>query len=430
MQYLCLIRENSLLKDYQMLENFEKHLQTYADLAVKIWINLQPTQRLLIRAPIEAAPLVEKVTASAYQAGARLVTVIWSHDPLELARFKYAPRDSFDEFPTWLADGSYQHLKEGNALLSIFAENPDLLKEQDQSLIGIAMKARARNMAASSNLISSNAVNWNIISYPIPSWARKIFPGFSDEQAVEKLWQAIFQICRIDTPDPVAAWQDHVQQLVARAGYMNKKQYTALHYTGPGTDLTVGLPKNHIWLSAGFASQNGIPFIANVPTEEIFTLPHRAYAEGTVRASMPLNFGGMLIEDFSLTLAGGKVVKYAARQGEELLRNIFETDEGSGHFGEVALVPHSSPISQSKLLFFNTLFDENAASHIALGRAYRFSLAGGVEMTEEQFNAAGGNYSLNHVDFMIGNGEMDLDGITTSGSIEPVMRRGEWAFDI
>jgi aminopeptidase len=194
--------------------------------------------------------------------------------------------------------------------------------------------------------------------------------------------------------------------------------------------LTVGLPQHHVWLSAGFASQNGIPFIANVPTEEIFTLPHRAYAEGTVRASMPLNFGGMLIEDFSLTLAGGKVVKYAARQGEELLRNIFETDEGSAHFGEVALVPHSSPISQSKLLFYNTLFDENAASHIALGRAYRFSLEGGVEMTEEQFHAAGGNYSLNHVDFMIGNGEMDLDGITASGSKEPVMRSGEWAFDV
>ena len=196
-----------------MLENFENNLQKYAELAVKIWINLQPTQRLLIRAPIEAAPLVEKVTASAYQAGARLVTVIWSHDPLELARFKYAPRNSFEEYPTWLSDGIYQHLKDGNALLSIYAEDPDLLKEQDQSLIGVAIKARARHQAGVSSLISSNAINWNLISYPIPSWARKIFPGLSDEQAVEKLWQTIFQICRIDTPDPVAAWQDHQSPL-------------------------------------------------------------------------------------------------------------------------------------------------------------------------------------------------------------------------
>jgi aminopeptidase len=413
-----------------MLENFDYKLQKYAELLVKVWINLQPGQQLLVRASIETAPLVEKVTACAYQAGARLVTVVWSYEPLELARFRYAPRDSFQEFPTWITEGYYQHVKAGNALLNIYAEDPDLLKGQDPELIGISMQARVRNMAPVSNLISSNATNWNIVSYPIPSWARKIFPGLPDDQAVQKLWEAIFDICRINTPDPVAAWQEHVEQLVARATYMNNKAYTALKYTGPGTDLTVGLPKGHIWRSAGFASQTGIPFIANVPTEEIFTLPHKAIAEGTVRASMPLNYGSTLIEEFSLTLSGGKVVKYQASRGEELLKSIFATDEGSARFGEVALVPFSSPISQSKLLFYNTLFDENAASHIALGRAYRFSLAGGVEMTEEEFGAAGGNYSLNHIDFMIGSGEMDLDGITESGKTEPVMRQGEWAFAV
>jgi len=413
-----------------MMENFDQYLQKYADIAIRMWVNLQPTQRLLIRAPIQAAPLVEKLTISAYQAGARLVTLLWNHDPLELARFQFAPRDSFEEFPTWLSDGVYQHLKDGNALLSIYAEDPDLLREQDQQLIGIAMKTRLEHMRQSSSLISKNAVNWNIISYPIPSWARKIFPQLSDEMAVEKLWDTIFDICRIKQDNPLAAWQEHVHQLVARGTYMNNKQYTALKYTSPGTDFTVGLPQNHIWLSAGFASQGGIPFIANAPTEEIFTLPHKGYAEGTVRASMPLNYGGTLIEDFSLIFKDGKVVDFTAGRGQELLKSLLETDEGASRLGEIALVPHSSPISQSKLLFYNTLFDENAASHIALGRAYRFSLQDGVEMSEEQFAAAGGNYSLTHVDFMVGCAEMDLDGITQDGKTEPVMRRGEWAFEV
>ena len=413
-----------------MLENFDRNLQKYADLVVNMWINLQPTQRLLIRAPIEAAPLVEKVTISAYQAGARLVTVIWSHDPLELARFQYAPRDSFEEFASWISDGYYQHIKDGHALLSIYAEDPDLLKEQDQKLIGIAMKTRMQKTSQFSSLLSKNAVNWNVISYPIPGWARKVFPRLSDELAVEKLWDTIFDICRIKQADPLAAWKEHVRQLVSRAGYMNQKQYTALKYSGPGTDLTLGLPENHIWLSAGFASQAGIPFIANAPTEEIFTLPHKGIGGGTIRASMPLNYGGTLIEDFSLTFKDGKVIGFTAEKGQELLKSLLDTDEGASHLGEVALVPHSSPISQSKLLFYNTLFDENAASHIALGRAYRFSLEGGVAMSEEQFASAGGNYSLAHVDFMVGNSEMNLDGITKDGKTEPVMRNGEWAFEV
>lgn len=413
-----------------MIENFEQKLEKYADLVVKIWVNLQPSQRLLIRAPIQAAPLVEKITVSAYKAGGRLVTVIWSHDPLELARFQHAPRDSFDEFNGWMADGMAQHVQAGNAVLSIFAENPDLLIGQDPKLIGLAAKTRAKFMEPVSNQISSNAINWSIISYPIASWAQKVFPGLDSDAAIEKLWEAIFKICRIDQDDPIAAWQQHVQLLSQRADYLNRKQYKFLKYTGPGTNLKLGLPNHHIWRSAGFASQGGIPFIANAPTEEVFTLPDKEYAEGTVRASMPLNYASTLIQNFSLTFSGGKVVDFSAEQNQDLLRGLLETDEGARHMGEVALVPHHSPISQSGLLFYNTLYDENAASHIALGRAYRFSLEGGVEMSEEQFAAAGGNYSLTHVDFMIGSDEMDLDGITENGQIEPLMRKGDWVFEI
>jgi aminopeptidase len=228
--------------------------------------------------------------------------------------------------------------------------------------------------------------------------------------------------------DPIAAWEDHINQLVARSDYLNHKQYVALKLTAPGTDLTVSLPAGHAWQSGRTTSETGIAFTANIPTEEVFTLPHKDRTEGVVSATMPLSYGGSLMEGFSLTFAEGRVVNVTAAKGEAHLRKLIETDEGAGRLGEVALVPHSSPISQSGLLFYNTLFDENAASHIALGRAGKYNIAGGEEMSEEAFGAAGGNHSLIHVDFMIGSGEMDVDGVTDDGTAEPVMRSGEWAF--
>lgn len=411
-----------------MTLSFEQKLQNYADLAVKIGVGLRAGQRLMVRAPIEAAPLVRLIVASAYQAGARLVDIIWNDDAITLARFKYAPRDSFEEFPTWHADTLLKFAERGDAVLSVIASDPDLLKEQNPDLVALVQRVSQTHLKPFRQYVMADKINWSIISLPIASWAAKIFPGSPPDQQISQLWEAIFRACRIDQPDPIAAWQHHTAELSARKDYLNARRYTALKYTAPGTDFTLGLPDGHLWNGAHSQLSNGITFIANVPTEEVFTMPHKDRAEGVVSSSKPLSYGGVLIEDFSLTYEQGRIVKVTAKKGETVLKKLIETDEGSARLGEVALVPHSSPISQSGLLFYNTLFDENASNHIAIGRAYRFCLEGGVDMTDEEFAAAGGNDSLTHVDFMIGSGEMDVDGLTAAGAVEPVMRNGEWAF--
>ncbi|MCB0211540.1 MAG: aminopeptidase [Anaerolineae bacterium] len=405
---------------------YEQQLHNYADIAVKIGVNLQAGQRLIVRGPIEAAPLVRLITASAYQAGARLVDVIWSDDAVTLARFQYAPRDSFEEYPTWQAKGLIEAAQRGDAFIAIHATDPNLLKEQDSDLVALSQRTHQRQLQEYFAYVMSDKVNWCVISYPLASWAARIFPQVPAEQQVEKLGAAIFTICRADQPDPVAAWQAHTQQLAARCEYLNAKQYTALKYTAPGTDLTVGLPENHIWHGGQKETLTGIPFIPNVPTEEVFTMPHKDRVEGVVTSTKPLSYAGVLIENFRLQFVDGKIVEIAAERGEAVLRKLIETDEGAARLGEVALVPQNSPIAQSGVLFYNTLFDENASNHLAVGRAYRFCVENGPQMSNEDFAAAGGNDSLAHVDFMIGSEAMDIEGLLADGTAEPLMRAGEW----
>jgi aminopeptidase len=405
---------------------FEQKLQNYADLAVQIGVGLRAGQRLIIRAPVEAAPLVRLMTESAYKAGARLVDPMWVDDAVNLARFKYAPRDSFEEYPTWRAEALIQAVERGDAILSISATDPDLLKGQDPDLVTLTQQVNQKHLKPFYRQIMNDGTNWCVISVPIASWAAKVFPEAPAEQQIPKLWEAIFAVCRADQPDPIAAWQRHNEQLAAKRRYLNSRQYRALKYTAPGTNLTVGLPEHHIWHGGQSETPDGVVFFANVPTEEVFTLPHKDKTEGVVNSTKPLSYAGTLIDNFSLTFEGGRVVKVTAEKGEEVLRKLVETDEGAGRLGEVALVPYSSPISQMGTLFYNTLFDENASHHLALGRGYRFCLERGTEMTDPEFAAAGGNDSLTHIDFMIGSNQMDLDGLTASGEAEPLMRAGEW----
>jgi len=255
-----------------------------------------------------------------------------------------------------------------------------------------------------------------------------VFPDLPAEQQADALWRAIVRFCRLDAPDPIAAWQAHISTLAARRDYLNGKRFDALRYRGPGTDLTVGLPAGHLWVSARSISRAGIEFTANLPTEEVFTMPHRDRVDGTVAATKPLAHGGSLIEEFSLTFANGRVVDLHAARGEDVLRKIVEADEGAARLGEIALVPQDSPIAQSGVLFYNTLFDENAASHLALGSAYKFTMAAGAGMTADEFGRAGGNVSTMHVDFMVGSANLDVDGIDGGGGSEPLMRGGCWAF--
>ena len=409
-----------------MSDQFEKFLEQYAELIVRVGLNIRAGQRLIVRAPVQGAPLARLVATSAYRAGARLVDVMYDDEELTLARYQYAPRDSFNEFPAYRTRALEEFARAGDAMLSIYAENPDLLKGQDPQLIATAQKTAMAHARPYSELVSRNATNWLVVAMPIPSWAAKVFPGLSSEEQMQKLWQTVFKVTRIGEGDAVALWQEHVRRLDARRELLNHRHYTALKYRAPGTDLSIGLPEKHLWFGGRVRAANGIDFIPNMPTEEVFTVPHRERIDGTVIATMPLSYAGTLIENFSLTFKNGRVVDFTAEKGGEVLRSLLDTDEGARSLGEVALVPQSSPVAQAKMLFYNTLFDENASCHLAFGRAYRFTLQGGEEMSAEQFAAEGGNFSLAHIDFMVGSNELDVDGVTASGDLEPLMRGGEW----
>ena len=413
-----------------MTDNFEQNLQKYAELVIKVGINVQPDQQLILRAPVEAVPLARNLATEAYKAGAKYVHVFFTDEVMTRIRYEYAPRDSFEFFPQWFADAMTEMAKEGAGVLSVRATDPELLKDQDPELISITRKVAAQKMRTFAELLGKDFAPWTVISAAAPAWANKVFAHLPEEERVPALWDAIFHICRVDQPDPVAAWKTHTESLVRRSAYMNEKQYVSLKYSGPGTDLTVGLPENHVWMGGYGKLPNGTTFTANIPTEEIFTLPHKNRVDGVVKATLPLNLNGNLVEDFWFRFEAGKVVEVHAARGEEVMKKLLETDEGAVHLGEVALVPQSSPIAQTGILFYNTLYDENASCHLALGRAYRTSLAGGEHMSEEEFGAAGGNDSLIHVDFMIGAPEMDIDGVLADGSTEPVFRQGEWAFEV
>lgn len=409
-----------------MTPEFDRALGRYAELIVKVGLNLQPGQRLLVRAPIEAAPLARAVAAHAYDSGARLVETLYNDPQSALVRFGHAPADSFAEVSQWPVSAGLEYVENGHALLSIAGADPDLLRDVDPAALATVRRAEGQAGAALARLVSADAINWCVVGYATPAWAARVFPELSPDEATARLWDAIFAAVRLDAPDPLAAWDAHNAALAARTAALNERQYTALHFTGPGTDLTIGLPVNHRWIGGAAPTAIGISNVANIPTEEIFTAPHRARVEGTVRATMPLSLSGKLVKDFAVTFAGGRVVDVRAAEGEALLRSLIETDEGAARLGEIALVPAGSPISQSGILFYNTLFDENAASHIALGRAYRNCIAGCEGLDDDDFSALGGNSSNTHVDFMIGSAEIDVDGITGDGAAEPLMRAGEW----
>jgi aminopeptidase len=417
------------------MPSFNENLKKYAELVVKIGLNLRAGQRLIINngttrgVPVHSAPLVREIARAAYAAGARFVDVIWGDEEMLRLRAEMAPRDSTGEYSAWHINALTNMIEHGDALLSIACHNPDILKGLDPDFIGGMQKTHLKNWSPVSASVSRNAINWCVIAGASQAWAGKIFPDLTPKQAEKKLWAAIFEATRVDQPDPVRAWEDHIAKLRNRANHLQARQYHALHYKAPGTDLTIGLPRGHKWISAQSLAENGIVFTANMPTEEVFTLPDRSRVEGTVQATFPLSYSGTLIEDFSVTFEKGKIVKAHAKNGEAVLKQLIETDEGAAHLGEVALVPASSPIAKRGHLFYNTLYDENASCHIAIGRAYRFTLTGGEELSDEEFIQSGGNVSLTHVDFMIGSDKMDIDGIKEDGKTEPVMRAGEWAIE-
>jgi aminopeptidase len=409
--------------------SFDEKLDRFAEVAVRVGLNLGRGQELLISAPLEALPLVRRITEHAYKAGALLVTSFYSDDPSILARYQYADDASFGHAAVWMADSMAAAFRGGAARLAIAGANPALLAKQDPAKVSRANIAASKAGKPAMELITKHAINWSIVAAATPEWAKLVFPGEDVETAVAKLWDAIFLASRITGNDPVAEWKRHGQSIKKRVDLLNAKRFHALHFKAQDgtTNLTVGLADDHLWAGGGGESGNGIFCNPNIPTEECFTTPHKDRVDGFVRASKPLSHQGTLIENITCKFEGGKIVSATATGGEDVLNRLISTDDGARRLGEVALVPHSSPISQSGLLFWNTLFDENAASHIALGQAYATCLIGGEKMTAEELTALGANSSLIHVDWMIGSGTMDVDGIAKDGTAEPLMRSGEWA---
>lgn len=402
-------------------------LQRLAEVAVRVGLNLAPGQELVMTASLEAVDLARAITEQAYKAGASLVTTLFNDDAATLARFRHAPDASFDRAPGWLYDGMAAAFRSGAARLAIAGEDPSLLAGIPADKVSRANRARSAAYKPALELIVNTDINWTIVSYPCPSWAKAVFPDLPPDEAVRQLSEAVFKATRVDGPDPVAAWATHNAALHARKDRLNGKNYAALHFRGPGTDLTVGLAEGHAWKGGASTAKNGIVCNANMPTEEVFTTPHKDRTEGTVRSTKPLSYQGTLIQDIAVRFAAGRIVECHARTGQEVLARVLDTDEGARRLGEVALVPNSSPISQSGLLFLNTLYDENAASHIALGQSYSMCFVDGATASPEDLARRGANTSLIHIDWMIGSGEIDIDGIAQDGTREPVMRGGEWA---
>ncbi len=407
---------------------FEEKLDRFAKVAVHVGLNLQAGQELLISASIEMLPLVRRITEHAYKAGALLVTTTYGDDETVLARYKYAPDASFDHAAQWMADGIAAAFKSGAARLALAGSNPALLAGQDPAKVSRANIAGSKANKPAMELITRHAINWSILAAATPAWAKLVFPGLEEKEAVAKLWDAIFIASRATSEDPVAAWKAHSKHLHERVAYLNAKRFHSLrfHSADGETDLTVGLADDHLWAGGGGEAGNGVFCNANIPTEECFTTPHKDRVHGKVKASKPLSHQGTLIENIQCVFDGGKIVSAKASAGEDVLNRLISTDEGARRLGEVALVPHSSPIAQSGVLFWNTLFDENAASHIALGQAYATCLKEGEHMDEASLAALGANSSLIHVDWMIGSGQMDVDGLAADGASEPLMRKGEW----
>lgn len=408
--------------------SFQANLEKYAELAVKVGVNVQPNQTLVINTSLDSAEFVRLVVRKAYEVGAFNVIVNWTDDQVSRTKYELAPDAAFTEYPEWRAREFDELADKGAAFMSIVSSSPDLLKGVNPERIANFQKAAGKALSNYRRKMQSDKVSWTVIATPSPAWAAKVFPDAAPEEQVSLLWEAIFKATRADLDNPVEAWKKHDETLHEKVAYLNERRYKKLHYTAPGTDLTIELPDQHIWVGAGSINEQGHPFMANMPTEEVFTVPYRTGVNGVVSSTKPLSYGGNIIDNFSLTFENGRIVDVKAEQGEDILKRLVDTDEGSHYLGEVALVPFQSPISQSNVLFYNTLFDENASNHLAIGSAYAFCIEGGKTMTPEELEKNGLNDSLTHVDFMIGSAEMNIDGITADDKAEPVFRNGNWAF--
>jgi len=403
------------------------HIDRLAELSVKTGLALQPGQDLMITAPIEALPLVRRITDYAYKSGAGVVTPIFSDPEMVLSRYRNALDTSFDQAANWLYDGMGAAFDNNTARLAIVGDDPMLLANEDPEKVGRVNKANSQALTPARERITRFDINWNIVAWPGLAWAKRMFPDLPENEAQAKLAEAIFSASRVNVSNPIEAWNNHNKNLRKRSNWLNQQNFASLHFSGPGTDLTVGLADGHEWMGGASLARNGITCNPNIPSEEVFTTPHCMKVQGTVSSTKPLSHQGTLIDNICVKFEAGSITEAHASKGEEVLLKVLDSDEGARRLGEVALVPHSSPISQSGLLFYNTLFDENAASHIALGQCYSKCFKGGENVSKDEIIKRGGNSSMIHIDWMIGSEEINVDGMNSNGAAIPIFRNGEWA---
>lgn len=411
------------------MTNIEKNMEKLADLVVKKGVNVQKGQPVILRCPVERADFARLVAKKAYERGAVEVVIQWSDDPLTLMKFENAPVEHFEEVPDWMVQRTKYYMEKGACVISVAATDPELLKDVDPKKIATWSKAFSAANKENMKYTMNDLNSWCVVSVPTVGWAKRVFPDVSEDEAMEKLWNAIFYTTRTDQEDPVSAWDEHIGVMDRHAAVLNEKQYKKLHYKNSlGTDLEVELPENHIWISGGSENAKGDVFIANMPTEEVFTLPKRTGVNGKLYSTKPLNMSGNLVDEMVFTFENGKVVDYDAKVGKQHLTDLFDVDENARYLGEVALVPYDSPISNSGLLFYNTLFDENASCHFAFGKAYPTCIKGGVDLSDKELLEVGVNDSLIHEDFMVGSKDLEITGELPNGEVEYIFKDGNWAF--
>ena len=409
------------------IANFEEKLQKYAELIVKVGVNVQPGQEVVLYINVEQQHLAHLIVKEAYKAGAGKVMIKWSDTFAQREFLEHASDEFLENVPEFAKEEAQYIADHRCCRISVMSEDPGAFGGIDQKRVAAYQSANGKALMPVRQATQNNDLSWTVVAAASPAWAERVFPDLKGEAAVDRLWEEIFKTTRIDREDPIQAWKDHDTKLHEKEDWLNKEQFSALHYTSPRTDLTIGLPENHVWEGGGSKNAAGIEFMANMPTEECFTAPDNRRIDGYVTSTKPLSYAGNILENMKFTFKDGKVVEATAEKGQAVLNHLLETDEGVRSLGEVSLVPDPSPISQSGITFFNTLFDENASDHLALGAAYPFNVQGGTKMNKDQLKAKGINFSQAHVDFMVGSADMNIDGIKKDGTIVPVFRNGDWA---
>lgn len=410
------------------MQQNDRRLDEYAKLVVEVGVNVQKGEPVLISCQVSGAAFARLLAKHAYERGATEVVMNWIDDTMNRMKYDYAPLEVFETVPQWAFDRMKYYYEKGVNVISVSSTDPMLLQGVDMAKIQAASKANNEKFKPLDKYTMADICSWCVCAIPNPAWAKKVYPELAEEEAVERLWESIFEVTRMNLEHPVDAWEEHIERLSQKAQKLNDYQFAQMHYrSSNGTDLVVKLPKGHIWMAAGSNNAKGTYFVPNLPTEEVFTMPDRAGVDGTLYATKPLSYNGNIIDGFWLRFEGGEVVEFHAEKGEPALQSLFEEDPRAKRLGEIALVPYDSPISNANILFYNTLFDENASCHFAFGAAYPTTIAGGSDLSDEELEARGANVSQIHTDFMVGAADLSIVGTTPSGEEVPVFENGNWA---